>query len=133
MMDNFSLVGHVDDVPLALSVCDLAIVPSTKPEAFGRSVAEASAAGLPVIAFDHGGATETILAPPQCDEGEKTGVKVPVGDVEALADAIGEITFLSPTKRNAMGVRGRAHIQQNFTKEHMIEKTLTVYRNLMAS
>ena len=108
-------------------------MPSTKPEAFGRSVAEASAVGLPVIAFDHGGATETILAPPQCDESKKTGIKVPVGDVEALAAAIGEITSLSPTKRNAMGVRGRAHIQQNFTKEHMIEKTLTVYRNLMAS
>ena len=64
MMDNFSLVGHVDDVSLALSVCDLAIVPSTKPEAFGRSVAEASAAGLPVIAFDHGGATCLLYTSP---------------------------------------------------------------------
>ena len=131
MMDNFSLVGHVDDVALALSVSDLVIVPSTKPEAFGRSVAEASAAGLPVIAFDHGGATETILAPPQCNEGERTGIKVPVGDVDALAVAIGEITSLSASKRNEMGARGRAHIQRNFTKEHMIEKTLTVYRSLM--
>ena len=131
MMDDFSLVGHVNDVPLALSVCDLAIVPSTKPEAFGRSVAEASAAGLPVIAFDHGGATETILAPSQCEEDEKTGLKVPVGDIEALAAAIREITSLSASKRNAMGARGRAHIQRNFTKQHMIEKTLTVYRKLM--
>ena len=130
-MDNFSLVGHVDDVALALSVSDLVIVPSTKPEAFGRSVAEASAAGLPVVAFDHGGATETILAPPQCNEGERTGIKVPVGDVDALAVAIGEITSLSASKRNEMGARGRAHIQRNFTKEHMIEKTLTVYRSLM--
>lgn len=132
MMDSFSLVGHVDDVPLALSISDMAIVPSTKPEAFGRSVAEASAAGLPVIAFDHGGATETILAPPDCDEDEKTGLKVPVSDIDALAEAISEIVALSPSKRDAMGARARAHIQRNFTKEHMIEKTLTVYRKLMS-
>lgn len=131
LMDNFTLSGHVDDVALALSVCDLSITPSIKPEAFGRSVAEASAAGIPVIAFDHGGATETILSLPQCQEDQQTGIKVPVGDIDALAQAISSVLKMSKKERKAMGDRGRAHIKEHFTKERMIEKTLVIYSDLI--
>lgn len=128
--EHFSLVGHVDQVPLALSLADLVIVPSTKPEAFGRSVTEAAAMMLPVVAFDHGGAVETIAAPPDVDEEERTGFRVPVGDHGALADAIMAITALSKNDRIAMGRRGRAHISQHFSQRKMIGKTLTVYGRL---
>ena len=52
-------------------------------EEFGIAGVEAQAAGRPVLAADGGGARETVL------EGE-TGHRVPVDDVEALAEAMAD-------------------------------------------
>lgn len=123
------LPGHSDNPPLALSLADCVIVPSTKPEAFGRSVAEASAMAVTVIAFDHGGATETIACPPDVSEGERTGFRVPLRDVKALADAIEATINLPVEDRASMGARGRAHIAQHFSKAQMVTKTLSIYAN----
>ena len=131
LMDDITLVGHTDNVPLALSLADLVIVPSTKPEAFGRSVAEASAMGVPVIAFDHGGAVETIACPPDVKPQEATGLRVPLKDVGALANAIDEITTMPPAKRRRMGEKGRARILEHFSKEQMISKTINVYERVL--
>ena len=60
------------------------IVPNV--EEFGIAGVEAQAAGRPVVAADAGGARETIV------DGE-TGVLVPPGDVDALAEALRETDF----------------------------------------
>lgn len=131
LLDDVALVGHADNVPLALSLADIVIVPSTKPEAFGRSVAEASAMGIPAIAFDHGGATETIACPPSVPEQERTGYRVPVGDITALANAIGSLLQLSKKDRSAICKRARHHIAKHFSTEQMVGKTLMVYANIL--
>lgn len=131
LMEDVALVGHIDNVPLTLSLADLVIVPSTKPEAFGRSVAEASAMGVPTIAFDHGGAVETIACPPDVKDEEATGRRVPLGDVPALADAIENIMNMTPHQRRLMGKVGRARIQRHFSKEQMISKTISVYKEVL--
>lgn len=48
--DEVRLVGHCDDMPAACMVCDLAILPTTVPESFGRAAVEPQAMGKPVIA-----------------------------------------------------------------------------------
>ena len=63
---RFRLVRAVEDMPAALMVADVVVMPSVTPEPFGRVALEAQAMGRPVIAFDHGGASESILH-------EKTG------------------------------------------------------------
>ena len=63
-------------------LADIVVSASTRPEGFGRVIAEAQAMGRPVIATDHGGARESVIP------GE-TGFLVPPGDAEALARAIG--------------------------------------------
>ena len=131
LIEDVVLIGHADNVPLCLSLADLVIVPSTKPEAFGRSVAEASAMERPVIAFDHGGAVETIACPPAFGVEAQTGLRVAVGDVTALADAIKKIVNLPESERTAMGKRGRAHILRHFSTDQMIAKTLSVYKTLL--
>ena len=65
-------------MPAAYMLADVVISASTDPEAFGRVAAEAHAMGRPVIASDHGGARETVIA------GE-TGWLVPPGDSDAIA------------------------------------------------
>lgn len=47
-------VGHVEDMPAAFLAASVVAVPSTKPEAFGRSAVEAQAMGTPVVVTDHG-------------------------------------------------------------------------------
>lgn len=60
------------------------VVPNV--EEFGIAAVEAQAAGRPVVGVDAGGVTETVVA------GE-TGVLVPPGDVDALAEALAHTDF----------------------------------------
>ena len=56
-----AIVGHCDDMPAAYLLADVAILPTTVPESFGRTAVEPQAMGRPVIASNHGGTTETVV------------------------------------------------------------------------
>lgn len=118
------LLGHLDDMPAVLAAADIVITPSIEPEAFGRSAAEAAAMGLPVIAFDHGGARETVI------DGE-TGLRVSPGDTAALSDALRRLLLLAPADMAAMGRRGRAYVETRFSTRALQESTLKVYQSLL--
>lgn len=49
-------------MPAAYAASDLVLQLSRRPEAFGRTVLEARAAGRPVLGWDHGGVGETLRA-----------------------------------------------------------------------
>ena len=121
-------VGHCHDMPAALVAASVVAVPSTAPEAFGRSAVEAQAMGTMVVVSDSGAAPETVLAPPQA----RTGWRVPPGDAPALADALMSALTLGATARDAIALRARAHVEANFSLEQMTEKTLAVYRAALA-
>ncbi len=118
------IVGHVEDVPAALSAADIALAPSLEPEAFGRAAIEAQAMARPVIAADHGGLAETTIA------GE-TGLLTPPGNVAALAHAIERMIDLGPEGRAAMGARARARTQGLYAVETLQKETLRVYERLI--
>ena len=58
---KIKLIGSTRDIQAAMILGDLIIMPSLTPEPFGRIVLEAQALGKIPIAFDHGGASETII------------------------------------------------------------------------
>ena len=93
---DVSLVGHCDDMPAAYQICDIAMLPTTKPESFGRTAVEPQVMGKPVLASDHGGTTETVL------HGE-TGWLVKVDDAEAWASAMTKAIEMGPARLAAMG------------------------------
>jgi glycosyltransferase involved in cell wall biosynthesis len=130
--DVVARVGHCHDMPAALIAASVVAVPSTQPEAFGRSAVEAQALGAMVVVSDSGAAPETVLAPPQTSPQERTGWRVPPGDAPALADALASALTLGATARDAIAVRARAHVEANFSLEQMTEKTLAVYRAALA-
>jgi glycosyltransferase involved in cell wall biosynthesis len=115
---------HLTDMAAAYLAADIVVSASTDPEAFGRIPPEAAAMGRPVIATDHGGARETVRS-------GQTGLLVKPGSATALADALRDLLARSPAELAAMGSRGRAHIQANFTVERMCEDTLNIYRALI--
>ncbi len=124
-------VGHCMDMPAAFLAASVVTVPSTEPEAFGRSAVEAQAMGTPVIVSDHGAVPETVLAPPQVVATQRTGWRVAVGDASALAAAINEAVALRPSARNALASRARHHVETHFSLDAMINDTLDVYAALL--
>lgn len=72
-------------------------------------VKEAMAMGLPVISTAFMGVKETVT--PQ------TGILVPPGNPEALAQAIARLVALKPADRRRMGMAGRDRVRALFTLE----------------
>ncbi|MHA1569943.1 MAG: glycosyltransferase family 4 protein [Alphaproteobacteria bacterium] len=126
LTDVVHIVDHCNDMPAAMMLADVVVSASTDPEAFGRVAAEAQAMGRPVVATDHGGARETVIA------GE-TGWLVAPGDAGALADAIETALDLDPAARVILAERAAAHVAANFPKTAMCARTLDVYRDLLAA
>ena len=126
-----SRVGHCADMPAAFLAASVIAVPSTEPEAFGRSAVEAQAMGAPVVVSDLGAVPETVLAPPDVGPEARTGWRVPAGDVEALAGALKAALSLGATARDAMARRARAHVEQHFSLDQMTRETLDVYGTLL--
>ena len=84
-------------------------------EHFGIGPVEGMICGLPVLAADSGGPTESVVdAPPA----EKTGwLRAPVPDV--WAEALEEIVGLSEGERSALGERARRRAKEKFGMEAM--------------
>nr|WP_283776448.1 glycosyltransferase family 4 protein [Stappia sp. WLB 29] len=131
--DRVRLVGHCADVAAALALADVAVVASIEPEAFGRAAVEAQAAGVPVVATNLGAVPETVLAPPEVADDERTGWRVPASDAAALAAALAEMLALAPQDRAALAARALAHVRRDFTVEAMCAATLAVYDRLIGN
>ncbi len=121
---EIKLVGHCDDMPAAFLLCDLAILPTTVPESFGRTAVEPQAMGRPVIASAHGGATETVL------DG-KTGWLTPPGDVEAWADALALALDAGPGKLAKMGELASNRARQLYSAQAMCSATMAAYERVL--
>ena len=129
LTDRVHFAGLVRDMGRAYGACDLAIVPTVRGEPFGRTIVEAQAAGLPVIASDAGGYRETVISRPPENGG--TGWLVPPGDANALARAMEAAMAQSAAARAQMVSNGRAHVEANFRQEVMCAKTLAIYAELI--
>lgn len=132
LQDNVFLPGHCDDPAAAVAVSDLVVVASTQAEAFGRAAVEAGALERPVIVSNIGAVEETVLAASDVGEADFTGWKVPPGDADGMAQALLEALKLPAKARRAIGKRARAHAQTNFSLQQMCDKTLAIYKELLA-
>ncbi len=124
--DRVIVAGHVSDMAAAYLAADIVVSASIYAESFGRVPVEAAAMGKPVIATDHGGARETVLA-------GRSGLLTPPGDAAALAAALEELIGLGPEGRRAMGAAGRTYVLSRFTRERMCAATLALYREILSA
>src|SRR4051812_4108123 len=131
LTDVVRRVGHCTDMPAAFLAAAVVTVPSTEPEAFGRSAVEAQAMGTPVGVSDLGAVPETVLAPPQVAPHERTGWRVPPGDADALAEAVGAALALGASAHEALALRSRLHVERNFSLDRMVSDTLDLYAALL--
>lgn len=121
------LVRFVDftrDMPAAYMLSDVVVSASTRPEAFGRTLAEALAMGRPVVGPDHGGSTE-IVRP-----GE-TGWLFTPGNAESLAQALHAALSLNSGARHRLAEEAMQTIRSDFNNTRMCAETLAVYEEVM--
>jgi glycosyltransferase involved in cell wall biosynthesis len=118
------MVNATQAMAEAYKLSSLVIVPSIKPESFGRVAIEAQAMGVCVIGTDHGGVRETILP-------NETGYLVPPGDDASLAEAIRFALARDEKTVAAMKEFAIQHMQRHFSVALMKKKTIDVYKELL--
>jgi len=118
------LWGFRTDMQRVLSEADIVCLPSYR-EGLPKALLEAMAAGLPCVTTDVPGCREAV-----CD-GE-TGLLVPPKDPKALANAL-KILIQDPALRGKMGRQGKAKALTEFSSSIICEKTLQLYKKLLAT
>lgn len=113
--DRLTFTGHREDVREVMAISDAVYNLSTHAEPFGRTMIEALSLGRPVIAWNYGGAAESVatLFP--------DGL-VDVGDEAALADVT----------RKVLAGDSTAPLPNTFLLSTMCAKTLALYEKLAA-
>lgn len=125
LIQHVRLIDHVSDMPALYYLADIVVSASLRPEAFGRVIPEAQAMGKLVVGTAHGGACETILD-------HKTGFLVTPGNVEQCARVLCQMLMLPASERTKMVGEAQAHVGKYFSLKGMQEKTLAVYREVIA-
>ena len=99
---------------------DIAVFPSIS-ESFGVVAIEAMACECPVIASDADGFTEVII-------NNKTGIIVPKGNPEALAEAIQKYID-TPTLKQEHGTEGRKRVLELYDWEDNVRRVEEIYKS----
>ena len=117
-------IDHCDEMPVAYKIANLVCSCSSEPEAFGRISVEAQSMGIPIIASDIGGSTETIVK-------DKTGFLFKSGDSNALTNAIIMVMQKDYNSLKSIGFEGRKNILKKFDVDKMCHTTFTEYKKLI--
>jgi len=125
-------VGHCPDMPAALAVADVVVVPALQPPLTGRAVSEAQAVGRPVVTTAVGMLPENVLAPPRMSDALRTGWVVRPNHVGELAGAIGAALAYNPTAAEALGARAWQFAEFMFSPQSVAEAIRGVYTSLLS-
>jgi lipopolysaccharide/colanic/teichoic acid biosynthesis glycosyltransferase len=115
--------GFVSDTAPYYRLMDVLALP-THREGFPGVPLEAQASGVPVVTTTATGAVDSIT------DGV-TGFLVPVGDTNALTNAVGKL-LADPELRVRMGNAGRMRVERDFRLEVIWSAMGRLYRDLMA-
>ncbi|NIT13463.1 MAG: glycosyltransferase [candidate division Zixibacteria bacterium] len=115
LQEHVSFIGHRDDLREIMSVSDVIMSLSQKPESFGRTVLESLCLGTAVVAYAHGG----------------------VGEIMDKLFPEGKVMPQSPkfaTDRIIEFYRNPPVIKENnpFTLKLLLDKTITLYQNSLS-
>ena len=122
--EQVRFLGHVDDMTSLYRDVDVVVHTSVAAEPFGLVVAEAMAAGRPVVASDLGGPTEIV-------EHGRTGLLFRPGDPDALAKAIVRV-LSEPGFARALARDGYARVRDGFDVCRTAREVMGVYDELLS-
>jgi glycosyltransferase involved in cell wall biosynthesis len=117
------VLGFRDDVPDLLAAADVLVHPA-RVEGFGYAVAEAMAAGVPVVATDASSLPELV-------DDERTGLLFPSGDGAAMERAVARY-LADPDLRARHGAAGREKAHAEFDFERRLAELENVFARELA-
>lgn len=112
-----TFMGHRSDIQAFYGLASITCHMSNKAEPFGRTVPEALATGCPVVAYDRGGAAESL------NQGFPQGLTLP-DDPSQFAQKVSEV--LASEHKDIS-------LPSDFFLEQQAQKTLDVYSSLITS
>lgn len=115
-------LDHREDVARLLRAADIFVLPSHR-EGLPRSIIEALATGLPVIATDLPGCRELV--------DDAAGQLVPVGDARALADAISALAE-DRARRVRLGLHARELAATRHDERRILARQIDIISRLVA-
>ena len=110
------------ELPSLYAIMDLVVLPSLF-EGMPRVVIEAAAMGIPAVVTNVKGNREVV-------EHGRNGQLVPLGDTQALADAIIEI-LMDPEKAKCMGEEGYRMARERFDERVVFAKVINEYSRML--
>ena len=115
--------GERSDVAELMAASDIVVHSASEPEPFGLVVAEAMAAGTPIIATNAGGVVEII------DDGV-TGLLVPPKNHPEMANAIKSLLD-STNFSTKLAIRAQAEVSKKYLISKHITKIQDLYSNIL--
>ncbi len=112
MNEHFTFLGQRNDMREIMSISNIVLSLARIPEAFGRTALEALSLGVPVIAYDHGGAAEVL------GEMFSEGKAKPLC-TESVITLINQFYQSMP----------KVHDRNVFTLSNMLDKTISIYNS----
>lgn len=127
LSDKIALLGDVsdEDLPAYHHAGAVFVLPSSqRSEAFGVSMVEGMASGLPAVSTELGTGTSFV------NRHGDTGYVVPPADPAALAEAINRL-LLDETLRKRMAMAARQRAWSEFSLGAMVDRILEVYGSVL--
>jgi glycosyltransferase involved in cell wall biosynthesis len=121
--DRVMFMGFVQDVRPLVGAATALILPS-KREGLSRSIMEALALGVPVVASTARGNRELV--------GSDRGFVVPVGDVGSIARALDWLVE-NPAKAREIGRRGRERMVERYSLQNLIRLHEELYLDVLGA
>lgn len=119
--DYIFFQDFVEDTVQLMKDCDI-FLNFSESESFSRTCLEALTYGIPVIATDCGGPRDMIIP-------DKTGLLVPVGNTDAMTEAI--IKLVNDEQlRKKFAEEGQKYAKDKFKPESSLQAMRTVYCGL---
>lgn len=115
-----TFAGATADVPSALRGLDLLVSATATHEAFGRSLIEAQACGVPVVATKVGGVVDVV------EDGVTGLLCLPQNPADIAAKMLR--LYHDPDLCRDLARRARQRVEERYTVDLMMERTLAVYR-----
>jgi lipopolysaccharide heptosyltransferase II len=123
LQKNVKFIDSSQDVAEVLKGLDVLVSANREQEAFGRSIIEAQARGVPIVATRVGGVAENI-------KDGVTGLLCAPGDAGAMAEKIVQYSE-NPELMQKFAVNARKHVEENYSLEKVMKKTIEAYKRAL--
>jgi glycosyltransferase involved in cell wall biosynthesis len=115
-------VGQTQEPERYLQAADVLCLPS-KRESFGMVIIEAAAVGIPAIASDIYGITDSVVR-------DETGILVRPQDPTELGTAMFALAT-SPERRSQLGEQARRWVSERFPQERVTDAVVAFYERAL--